>query len=456
MTTIDVINPATGKVRQSYETIGIPETLAIIDSMHAAQKSWRNVSMQEREKLFSRAAEILRERQEEYATIITEEMGKPITQARSEIAKCAALCDYYVAEGATHLQDQPVKTEKSKSYVCYEPLGIVFAIMPWNYPFWQVMRFAVPNLLGGNAGLLKHAPNSMAAGLAMEALFLEAGFPENLFRSLVADVDVVPSIIEHDSVSGITLTGSERAGSIVAAQAGKALKKVVLELGGTDPYLILGDADLDLASSQCVLSRLNNTGQVCIAAKRIIAVDSVYDELKALILEKVVPYQSGDPMSDDTKLGPMAREDLRQMLHDQVTRAIKAGAHCELGGELPAGEGCFYPATVLSDVKPGNPAYEEELFGPVIILIRVPDEAAAIEMANDTAYGLAGAIFTKDVARGEHIARHLIQAGTVSVNALVSSDPRLPFGGIKRSGHGRELAAPGIHEFMNIKTIMVS
>lgn len=455
-TAFDVINPATGQVRQSYELQSAADIQTLITTMHNVQQQWMRVPLADRKPYIAKLAELLRERKQVYATIITEEMGKPITQAKAEIEKCACLCDYYLAEAENHLKIQEVDTGKTKSYTCYEPLGIVFAVMPWNYPFWQVMRYAIPNLLGGNAGLLKHAPNSMGAGKAMQQLFVDAGFPENLFYSLVCDVDVVQDIIEHPAIGGVTLTGSERAGSAVAAQAGKALKKVVLELGGTDPYLILEDADLDLAAAQCVQSRLNNAGQVCISAKRIIATEAIYDEFVTKVTEKVSTYSYGDPMLEETMMGPIAREDLRKTLHDQLTRAVAAGATCAIGGELPEGPGCFYPPSLLLDVTPDNPAYREELFGPVVIVIKAKDEADAIRLANDSEYGLSAAVFTQDLERGERIARDEIRAGTVSVNAYVASDPRLPFGGIKKSGYGREMAAAGLHEFMNLKTVVVS
>ena len=353
------------------------------------------------------------------------------------------------------LQDKFIKTDNTKSYVCYRPLGVVFAIMPWNFPFWQVLRFAVPNLLAGNAVALSHAPNSIKAALCIETIFKQAGFPEDLFRSLIVEDAMAERIINNPAVKGVTLTGSARAGKAIAKCTGKALKKVVLELGGSDPYIILEDADLELAATACVVSRLNNAGQVCIAAKRIIAVDAVRDKFEKLILEKAKAYVCGDPMDAQTTLGPMAREDLRQKIHDQVQRCIQSGARCVLGGEIIEGPGFYYPATVLFDVKQDSPAFTEELFGPVICVISAKDENEAIELANTSTYGLGAAVFTKNVANGEDIAANKLHAGTCVVNCFVESNPHLPFGGINQSGFGRELSREGIHEFMNIKTIVL-
>lgn len=453
---IDVINPATGELLQSYTEIPQQQVGQIIEEMESVRQQWLHTSFTERSKLMHQAAQVIRNNIERYATIITQEMGKPITQAKAEMEKCIWLCEYYADNTETHLKPEIIKTEKRKSYKCFEPLGIIFAIMPWNFPFWQVLRFAVPNLMGGNAGLLKHAPNSTGAALAIEEIFEQAGFPKGLFRSLVVDVDVCPFIIEHPLVAGVTLTGSGKAGQIVGAQAAQALKKAVLELGGSDPYLVLEDADLDLAAEQCAISRMSNAGQICISAKRIIVVDAVREAFTEKLLAQVKKYQCGDPMQPETTLGPMAREDLRAQLHDQVQRSIASGVQCVMGGQLPNGKGYFYPTTVFVDVKKGMPAYDEELFGPVVCVIYAKDEAEAIAIANDSPFGLAGAVFTQDLERGEHIARDLIRTGTCNVNALVSSDPRLPFGGIKQSGYGRELAAEGVHEFMNIKTVTVA
>ena len=452
---IEVINPATGKLLNSYDLMSQTEVSQIIEKMSELQELHAKSAMKERSQRMKKVGEIFRSRCDEFAKIITQEMGKPLTQARMEIEKCAMLCDYYADHTERYLTPEIIQTDYSKSYVCYEPLGIVFAIMPWNFPFWQVMRFVVPNLMAGNAALLKHAPNSTGAALAMEKAFEEAGFPKGLFRSLIIDVDLASYCIAHPKVKGITLTGSARAGQIVGSQAGKALKKVVLELGGSDPYLILEDADLELAAKECAVSRLSNAGQICISAKRIIVVDAVREAFLKAFLPKVAAYQCGDPMDPQTNLGPMAREDLREQLHDQVTRSIAAGAELYSGGKKVDGPGFYYEPTVFLNIKKGNPAYDEELFGPVVCVIYAKNTAEAVKIANDSPYGLGAAVFTQNLALGEDIARNQIQAGTCNVNTRVTSDPRLPFGGIKESGYGRELAGYGVKEFMNAKTVII-
>lgn len=453
---INTINPATEQVCGTYEWMNKNEVGQIIEQMQDAQQKWATTELAIRKKHMLNLGKVLQKEKQKLALMITQEMGKPIQQSIAEIEKCALLCKFYANQAKKLLKPEQVKTEFTKSYRAFEPLGTIFAIMPWNFPVWQVMRFAVPNVMGGNAALLKHAPNCIGTSLLIENLFLKAGFPNHLFRSLIMDVDLAPFVIHHPAVAGVTLTGSNRAGKSVAKEAGEAIKKVVLELGGSDPYLILDDADLELAAEQCVLSRLNNCGQVCIAAKRMIVVQSVKRQFEALILKKAKCYQMGDPENIKTTLGPMARADLRENLHDQVQRSIAAGARCVLGGVMPEGKGFFYPATVLCDVKPDSPAFHEELFGPVICITEAENESHAIELANQSPFGLAGAVFTQDLKRGEHIARELLKAGTCAVNSLVASDPRLPFGGIKQSGYGRELSTEGMREFMNIKTIVVA
>ncbi len=456
MLSINTVNPTTEETIQHYTLMSKEEVESLIQAMNKAQKLWSKTDFSIRRQYFKNLANLLLERKEKLARIITDEMGKPISQAIPEIEKCAKLCEYYAEMGEKFLEPEVIKTEFHKSYRAFEPLGIIFAIMPWNFPFWQVMRFAVPNLMAGNAGLLKHAPNSFGAALAIEKLFIDAGFPQDLFRSLLIDVDLAPFVIHHPLVAGVTLTGSNRAGQFVAKEAGEALKKVVLELGGSDPYVILEDADLEQAANECVRSRLSNCGQVCIAAKRIIVVDKIRAPFEALILEKAKKYVMGNPQDANINLGPMARNDLRKKLHEQVERSIKTGARCVLGGTLPETKGYFYPATVLLDVRTDSPAFHEELFGPVLCITPARDENEAFALANKTEFGLAGAVFTRDLEKGERLAREKMDVGTCAVNAHVASDPRLPFGGIKQSGFGRELSVEGIREFVNIKTIVVA
>jgi succinate-semialdehyde dehydrogenase/glutarate-semialdehyde dehydrogenase len=402
-----------------------------------------------------KAAAILRERAREFGELMTAEMGKPVAGGVAEAEKCAWVCDYYADNAEEFLADQEVETDASRSFVTFQPIGVVLAVMPWNFPFWQVFRFAAPNLMAGNAGVLKHASNVPGCALAIEEVFRGAGFPDGLFRTLLVPGSRVDSIIENPLVRAVTLTGSTPAGRAVAEKAGEQLKKTVLELGGSDPYLILEDADLDAAAATCATARLINSGQSCIAAKRFLVVEAVREEFEERFVAAMAATKMGDPMEEDTVVGPQARGDLRDELHDQVKRSVASGARCLLGGEIPEGPGAFYPPTVLTDVRPGMPAYSEELFGPVASVIPVKGEAEAIRVANDSVFGLGAAVFTRDEERGTRIAREELEAGACFVNAFVRSEPRLPFGGVKESGYGRELAPFGILEFVNIKTVWV-
>jgi succinate-semialdehyde dehydrogenase/glutarate-semialdehyde dehydrogenase len=387
---------------------------------------------------------------------MAEEMGKPVRDGVAEVQKCAVGCDYY-AENAEHfLAPEIAKTEARKSFVAFRPLGIVLAVMPWNFPFWQVFRFAAPGLMAGNAAVLKHASNVPGCALAIEQAFRKAGFPENLFRTLMIGSRSVDTVIEHPLIRAATLTGSGPAGRAVASKAGALLKKTVLELGGSDPYLVLDDADLDLAAKVGAKGRLVNSGQSCIAAKRFIVVEKVRRQFEELFVSQMSAVKVGDPLGDNTQMGPLARHDLRDTVHRQVEGSIAKGARCLLGGTIPNSRGAYYPPTVLTDVSKGMPAFDEEVFGPVAAVVPVKDEEQAIETANDSPFGLGGGVFTRDLARGEHIAAELIDSGMVFVNEHVSSDPRLPFGGIKESGYGRELSHYGIKEFVNIKTVYVA
>jgi len=449
------INPSTGQRMAMYEELPAAELRAAIAAGHKAFLKWRTLPIAARTEPLRATARLLRARATEYATLMATEMGKPLPQGKAEAEKCAWACDYYADHAEAFLAPELVATDAARSYVAYRPLGVVFAIMPWNFPFWQVLRFAAPTLAGGNAALLKHAPNVPGCALAIEQLLRDAGFPAGLFQTLLISVAQTKSVIRHKHVAAVTLTGSTAAGKAVAKEAGARLKKFVLELGGSDPYLVLEDADLDAAVEACTTSRLINSGQSCIAAKRFVVVDQVRVEFERRLLERMGRVRAGNPLDGDFDIGPMARADLRDRLHDQVERSVAAGARLLLGGKVPSGPGFFYPATVLTGVAKGMPAYSEELFGPVASIIGVKDAKAAIKVANDTTYGLGAAVFTGNDARGERIAADELEAGSCFVNTFVRSDPRMPFGGIKESGVGRELGRHGMLEFQNAKTVYV-
>ena len=449
------INPVNGEVIKEYEELTIQEVEKLIDDMNKEQIKWRRTTFSDRSSLMRKAAEILRENVDKYGELMALEMGKPIKGGRSEANKCAWVCDYYAEKAEEFLKPEIVETSANKSFVSYQPLGIVFAVMPWNFPLWQVFRFAAPALMAGNAGLLKHSPNVPGCALAIEEVFKKAGFPKNIFRSLIIDVNLAKKIIENPLIRAVTLTGSTRAGKAVAAEAGAVIKKCVLELGGSDPYIILEDALIEDSVQTSVASRLINSGQSCIAAKRFIIVEKVYVEFERLFVEEMKKYKMGNPLEEDTNIGPLARFDLRDELHRQVTESVEKGAKILLGGEIPDLPGAYYPQTVLTNLLKGMPAFDEELFGPVASLIKVKDEEEAIKVANETVFGLGAAIFTKDIKKGERIATEDLEAGACFVNEFVRSDPRLPFGGIKESGYGRELSHHGIKEFMNIKTVYI-
>jgi succinate-semialdehyde dehydrogenase/glutarate-semialdehyde dehydrogenase len=453
--TLKVINPYNNELVKEYEEMTTEEVKDILQEVENEFQKWKRTSFEHRKKLMHKAADILRKNKDKYAKTMAIEMGKPITQGRAEVEKCAWVCDYYAEEAIVQLKPETVVTDAPKSYITYQPLGVILAVMPWNFPFWQVLRFAAPCLMAGNGGVLKHASNVPGSALAIEEVFHKAGFPKNLFRTLLVGSRQVDSIIENPIIKAVTLTGSASAGRAVASKAGKMLKRSLLELGGSDPYIILEDANVEEAVFTCVSSRLINSGQSCIAAKRFIVVQSQREKFEELYVYNMKNRKMGDPLSEDVSVGPQARHDLRDELHEQVKGSISKGAKVLLGGNIPEGEGAFYPPTVLTDVKKGMPAYEEELFGPVAAIITVKDELEAIRVANDTPFGLGAAIFTADIERAERIATQEIEAGSCFINAYVRSDPRLPFGGIKESGYGRELSYYGIREFTNVKTIYV-
>jgi len=452
---MESINPATGERLRVYEETSPGEVDGILRRAASAALAWRSASFAERARCLASAAGLLRAGADENARRMALEMGKPVAQGRAEVEKCAWACDYYAEHGERFLAPEMVATDARRSLVVFRPLGPVLAIMPWNFPFWQVFRFAAPALMAGNAGVLKHASNVSGCALAIEALLREAGFPEDLFRAVLLPSGRVADMIAHPAVSAVTLTGSTAAGRAVAAAAGAAVKKTVLELGGSDAYVVLEDADLPRTVEACAAGRMINGGQSCIAAKRFIVVEPLVGDFEAALTARLAETTMGDPLQEDVDLGPQARRSLRDALHRQVVESVAAGARLLLGGTVPDGPGAFYPPTVLADVAPGMPAFDEETFGPVAAIVRARDEADALRLANASAYGLGAAVFTADLARGERIAADGLEAGCCFVNAYVRSDPRLPFGGVKDSGYGRELGEFGIREFVNVKSIYV-
>jgi succinate-semialdehyde dehydrogenase/glutarate-semialdehyde dehydrogenase len=452
---IETINPATGEVLERFEETSAEAIERALAGAQATFREWRDVPFGERSRLMRRAAEVLRARKADHARAMTLEMGKPITQSDAEVDKCAWVCDYYAEHAEGMLAEQPRETDASRSYVRFDPLGPVLAVMPWNFPFWQVFRFAAPALMAGNVGVLKHASSVPRCALAIEEVFREAGFPRGAFTTLLIGSRAVGAIIADPRIAAVTLTGSDAAGRMVAERAGRELKKTVLELGGSDPYIVLADADVDVAARTAADARLLNSGQSCIAAKRFIAVEAVADRFIERFRDELASRRVGDPLARDTQVGPQARVDLRDGLHAQVAESIRRGARLLLGGEVPPGKGAFYPPTLLAAVDRGMPAFDEETFGPVAAVIRAKDESDAIRLANDSAFGLGAALWTRDRSRAERLAAR-IEAGAVFVNGLVKSDPRLPFGGIKTSGYGRELSEYGIREFVNIKSVWMA
>lgn len=446
------IDPATGARLKDYPALDAAGLERALARAAAAAPAWARRPLPERAALLRRAGEVLLQHRDDYALLMSREMGKLMGEARAEIEKCALCCRYYADEAPRMLADEEVETDTSRRLVVYQPLGSVFAVMPWNFPFWQAIRAAAPALAAGNAFLLKHADNVPGSALALEAVFREAGFPEGVFTTLMLPIPAVDGVIRDPRVSAITLTGSERAGVAVGRAAGETLKKSVLELGGSDAFVVLEDADLERAAETGVRSRYQNGGQSCIAAKRFILTAKVADAFLEKFRARAAALKTGDPRDAATTLAPLARLDLRDSLHAQVEDALKKGAKPLLGCVKPTGPGAFYPASILDGVAPGMRAWSEELFGPVASVIRVRDEAEALAVANATDYGLGGSVWTRDLKRGEAFARQM-QCGSAFVNVLVKSDPRLPFGGIKKSGHGRELSYHGIREFVNVKTL---
>ncbi len=448
------INPYDGSTLQRVEPCSDTHLEQALRRAAAVSPAWRERSWEERGRLLKSTATALRARSEQLARMMSLEMGKLIKEARGEIEKCAWVCEHYAEHGVHDLADEPIVTDAGKSLITYQALGTVLAIMPWNFPFWQVFRFAAPALVAGNTALLKHASNVPQCALAIESVFLDAGFPEGVFQTLLIDAGRVATVIADPRVHAVTLTGSEAAGRQVAAVAGANLKKSVMELGGSDPFVVLEDANMDLAVQHAVTSRYLNAGQSCIAAKRFVVLDSVADEFLGRFMTAVEALLPGDPLDEGTTLAPLARHDLRDDLHKQVLDSLAHGAKAVTGCLPGSGPGAFYQASILNNVQPGMRAYHEELFGPVAIVLHANDDADALRLANDTRFGLGGSVWSEDVARAERLARQLV-CGCAFVNSMVKSDPRLPFGGVRDSGYGRELSRLGIREFVNAKTLWI-
>ncbi|MCL4549036.1 MAG: NAD-dependent succinate-semialdehyde dehydrogenase [Bacteroidetes bacterium] len=451
---IQTINPANGKVLKSFTELSRAEVFEAIEKADEEFQSWRETDFGSRSKLMKNAARILRDGKEHYGRILTLEMGKTITQAIAEVEKCSWVCDYYADNAEKILGDEIVKTDASESYVRFDPLGIILAVMPWNFPFWQVFRFAAPTLMAGNVCLLKHASNVPMSAIAIEEIFMKAGFPIGAFKTLLVGSALVKEIIEHPKVKAATLTGSEPAGKNVAQACGSKLKKTVMELGGSDPFIVLEDADIDQAVKTAVTARLINNGQSCIAAKRFIIVEKIYEEFGKKFVDRMRNTKVGDPLKHETELGPIAREDLLLELDQQVKQSVAKGAVVLCGGKRIEREGFFYEPTVVANLKKGMPAYDDEIFGPVASLIKAKDEKDAVAIANDSSFGLGASLWTANISKAKELAGE-IQSGSVFINGMVKSDPRLPFGGIKNSGYGRELSHYGIKEFVNIKTVWI-
>lgn len=453
---IVTVNPATGESLAEYAVMPTGEIDRLLRMVDADFRYWKLTGMEERSRLMKRLAGLLREQQAEHARLMSLEMGKPLRQALAEVNKCAWVCDYYADHAASFLEPEERSVDGAKGVVRFEPLGVVLGVMPWNFPYWQVLRFAAPTIMAGNGIVVKHAPNVTGCSIAIENLFREAGFPEHLYRAVHVGPDDVDRLtgfmIDHPAVRAVSLTGSTGAGRAVASKAGQAIKKSVLELGGSDPYIVLDDADLPQAVDVCVAGRLLNSGQSCIAAKRFVVHTSVIDEFTDLLVKKMQSAVMGDPFAEGVEVGPIARADLRDLVHSQVERSVSAGAKLLCGGELPDAPGYYYPPTVLTGLRKGMAAWDEEIFGPVASVIEVRDDDEAVDVANDSEYGLGSAVFSRNLDRAMAIASRL-EAGNCFINSMVKSDPRLPFGGVKLSGYGRELSDHGIREFVNIKTI---
>ena len=455
--TLKTINPATGKAIKNYDQMTDKEMNQGIEDCHQAFLKWKVKPAEERAEIIKNIGKKINEYKDELSQLMTQEMGKLVKQGIQELELCAGICEYTAENGPASLKDEERELpEGGKGFITYSPLGVIYGIQPWNFPSYQVVRYSIANLMAGNGVLLKHAENVTGSALMLEKIYREAGLPENLFKVLLISHDQSDSIIEHDLVRGVTLTGSPGAGKIIGKKAGEALKKTVLELGSNDAYMVLEDADLELAVETCVQGRLYNNGETCVAAKRFIVVDKVYDKFKEAFVKQMSNIKAGDPTKEDSDIGPMARKDLREELHEQVEESVKKGAKILCGGKMPEGDGFYYPATVLAELKPGMPAYDDELFGPVASLIKAKDDEDAMRIANDSRFGLGGGIFSKDEERAKELAKNHFDTGMVFINSFGLAKPNMPFGGVKNSGYGREHGTFGLHEFVNVKSVMIA
>jgi len=451
---IETIDPATGELLERIPLMGAAEIDAKLEAAARCAPSWRLRSFGERAVILQTVASLMRAQRDSLAVTAVREMGKPIAQARAEVEKCARGLEYFAEHGAAMLQAQTADSSAKRSYVAFRPLGVLMAIMPWNFPYWQVVRAAAPAMMAGNTMVLKHAANTTRCALELERVFAEAGAPEGLFGVVVARGEGIDKLIADPRIAAVTLTGSERAGASVARAAGDALKKCVLELGGSDPFVVFSDADLESAAKTAVTARFQNNGESCIAAKRFIVEHGVYDEFLERFAQNAAAQVVGNPMEERVQIGPCAREDLRQSVHEQVSETLRAGARLVLGGKPLEGPGFFFEPTIVAEVVPGARMFDEEVFGPAAAVIRADDREHALALANASSFGLGSSLWTRDVAAAEDYAAQ-VEAGAVFINGMVASDPRLPFGGVKRSGYGRELSAFGIHEFVNIQTVWI-
>lgn len=450
------INPATEKAIKEYTYMTTSETEAAVKACHKAFTSWKTKSLKERGKVIAKIGEGLMERREEFAKLMTQEMGKVLKQGFQEVKLCAGVCEYTAKNGAEQLADEERElTDGGKGIISYSPIGIVYGIQPWNFPCYQAVRYAIANLMAGNGVLLKHAQNCTGSGLLLKEIFEDAGLPKDLFTVLIIDHQESDNVIENKLVRGVTMTGSSAGGKVVAQKAAAVLKKTVMELGSNDAYLVLSDADIKMAAETCVQGRIYNNGETCVAAKRFVVVESVYEDFKKAFVKGMKSIETGDPMQKDTAMGPIARKDLREKLHSQVTESVEKGAEILCGGKIPKGTGFFYPATVLGNITPGQPAYDEELFGPVASLIKAKDDKDAMRIANDSRFGLGGGIFSKDEGKAIKLAQDHFDTGIILINSYGLAQPNMPFGGVKDSGYGREHGGFGIKEFVNVKSIMM-